>query len=97
MVEAITAMSVTAIIRLVITAASAGLTAALVYYPNQYWIPAAVAALAAIGTHVVPSVTQNTPPSNWHYPGVYTSPSYMGGPIDPPPPEQPVNPYMGEK
>lgn len=70
------------IIRAVLTAATAGLTAALVYYPTLYWIPAVVAALSAVGAYVIPSVTQpSQPPSNLHYPGI---------------PQEPTNPYKGE-
>lgn len=72
------------ILRACLTAASAGLTAALVYYPTLYWIPAVVAAIAAIGYYVVPSVTQGQPPSNLHYPGI---PQNSG----------PVNPYKGDQ
>lgn len=74
------------IIRACLTAATAGFTAALVYYPTLYWIPAVVAALAAIGNYVVPSVTQNSQPSNLHYPGIPQGPT----------PTQPTNPYKGE-
>lgn len=72
------------IIRACLTGATAGLTVALVYYPTLYWIPAIVAALAAIGNYVVPSVTQGNPPSNLHYPGIPQTPT------------EPSNPYKGE-
>lgn len=84
LVESISDMNTLHIIRAILTAASAGLTAALVYYPTLYWIPAVVAALAAIGNYVVPSVTQVTPVSNLHYPGVTQEPG-------------PTNPYKGEQ
>lgn len=89
MVEGITAMTtnnVLHIIRVCLTAASAGLTAILVYYPTLYWIPAVVGAIAAISNYVVPSITQTSVPSNLHYPGIPQNP-----------PEQPTNPYKGEQ
>lgn len=63
--------TVLSIIRISITAVITGLSAALAYYPHELWIPATIAALGAIGVHVIPSVNQpstsgtvivNTPP-----------------------------------
>ncbi len=44
--------------RIAVTAATAGLGSAYVYYPHQVWIPVAMSVLTALGTHLVPSVGQ---------------------------------------
>lgn len=45
------------------TAAVTAMAAVYQYYPHQLWIPAAIAAFAAVGFHVVPSVQQTSKPS----------------------------------
>lgn len=46
------------ILRVAATAGITGLSAAFAYYPDQLWIPAVIAAMAAVGIHVIPAVGQ---------------------------------------
>jgi hypothetical protein len=46
------------LIRLSATAFITVLAGIVTYYPHQTWIPATISAAAALGIHVIPSVTQ---------------------------------------
>jgi hypothetical protein len=50
------------IARYALTGVIAGLSAAYAYYPHLTAIPIALAVLATIGIHVVPSAPQMVPP-----------------------------------
>jgi hypothetical protein len=47
-------------LRLAVTGVIAALSAAVAYYPHQYWIPIVITGVGAIGVHAVPSISQTT-------------------------------------
>lgn len=59
-------------IRLILTAAVTGLTALYSYYPHDVWILPIVTAIASVGIHAVPSITQTNPPEQQASPTEHT-------------------------
>lgn len=46
-------------VRLGVTGATTALGVLATYYPHVTWIPASIAVVAALSTHVVPSIQQS--------------------------------------